>query len=111
MQVTEYQGSDGNGNVKYFMEMNFYHGSTPFGDENFKLHVRSWLNFFNNFEVQKLEKIIPLMRRHNFKALNRYTTEWLLKAAGLFALEFLRSRAERPLGQIKLSLDFDRDII
>ena len=42
---------------------------------------------------------------------NRYTTEPLLNTSGFFALEFLRSRAEKPFGQIKLSLDLDRDII
>ena len=46
-----------------------------------------------------------------FIRLNRYTTERLLRASGFFALAFLRLRAERPFGHIKLSLDLNRDII
>ena len=52
-----------------------------------------------------------LVRKNNIPYINRYTTERPLRASGFFALEFLRSRAERLFVQIKNSLDIDRDII
>ena len=50
-------------------------------------------------------------RANEIILINRYTTEWLLNASGFFALEFHRSKAEQPFGQIKLLLDLNQDII